>query len=187
MKINYLVILFLSFLLSACSEQTSDKTQTSEIKDATQAIEIPHSTSTQTDDEDLYASMRGTSEVGEDHPGNALYQEHCAACHSYPVSRAPHLSFLQMLPGDMILHTLNEGAMQAMAAKMSSEEKQQVAEFIAGSTESKNQYPLLMCSADKSAFDYSSHPFAKGWGIDLRNSRFIPSEVARLDKICQAG
>ena len=182
MKINYLVILFLSFLLSACSEQTSDKTQTSEIKDATQAIEIPHSTSTQTDDEDLYASMRGTSEVGEDHPGNALYQEHCAACHSYPVSRAPHLSFLQMLPGDMILHTLNEGAMQAMAAKMSSEEKQQVAEFIAGSTESKNQYPLLMCSADKSAFDYSSHPFAKGWGIDLRNSRFIPSEVARLDK-----
>jgi polyvinyl alcohol dehydrogenase (cytochrome) len=183
MKTNYFVFLTLIFLFSACSEQAPDETESAQAAESVVAVEIPHSTtSAQSGEGEVYANMRGTAGGGEEHPGNALYQEHCAACHSQAVPRAPHLSFLQMLPGDMILHTLNEGAMQAMATKLSEKEKQQVAEFIAGSTESKKQYPLLMCDVDRAGFDYASHPFASGWGIDHRNTRFIPGEVAQLDK-----
>ena len=80
-------------------------------KESLSILEIPHSTAEK--ERQTYANMRDISTKGEEHPGKALYQTHCAACHSKAVPRAPHLSFLQMLPGDMILHTLNEGAMQA--------------------------------------------------------------------------
>ncbi|MFT5133160.1 MAG: polyvinyl alcohol dehydrogenase (cytochrome) [Gammaproteobacteria bacterium] len=183
MKINYLACLPALMLLLSCSDKTPPDTQSTLSKESTSTIEIPHSTAAiESAEGEVYAHTRGTSEEGEEHPGNALYQTHCAACHSQAVPRAPHLSFLQMLPGDMILHTLNEGAMQAMASKLNAEEKQQVAEFIAGNTESKKEYPLKMCAAERKRFDYSSHPFAVGWGIDYRNTRFIPGEVAQLDK-----
>ncbi|MFT5133760.1 MAG: polyvinyl alcohol dehydrogenase (cytochrome) [Gammaproteobacteria bacterium] len=183
MKLINLATLLFVILLASCTEQTPEETKPAVVNESPAVVEIPHSTATTTsDDEDVYANMRGTAGGGEAHPGNALYQAHCASCHSYPVSRAPHLSFLQMLPGDMILHTLKEGAMQSMAAKLSDEEKRQVAEFIAGDTASKKQFPLQMCAADKAAFDYSSHPFASGWGIDRHNTRFIPAEVSQLNK-----
>jgi polyvinyl alcohol dehydrogenase (cytochrome) len=183
MKIKLLSCLPALFLFISCSGNSPDTTKISNASESAAEMEIPHSTpSAESGEGEVYAKMRGASGGGEEHPGNALYQTHCAACHSQPVPRAPHLSFLQMLPGDMILQTLSEGSMQAMAAKLSDEEKEQVAEFIAGSTESKKQYPLHMCSADKSVFDYGSHPFAKSWGIDHRNTRFIPAEIAQLDK-----
>lgn len=183
MKNKYLICLPALFLILSCSDKAPTDTEISITKEPATAVEIPHSTAvTASGEGEVYANMRGTAGGGEEHPGNVLYQTHCAECHSKAVARAPHLSFLQMLPGDMILHTLNEGAMQAMATKLSEEEKQQVVEFIAGSTESKKQYPLHMCAADRSGFDYSSHPFTTGWGIDYRNTRFIPGEVARLDK-----
>ena len=178
MKTHCPVFFFLIIFFAACSEQAPLEQESTAVKESAKVVEIPHSTAS------IYSvkNMRGTSGKSEQHPGNALYQVHCAACHSKAVPRAPNLSFLKMLPGDMILHTLNEGAMQAMAAKLSEEEKQQVAEFIAGSTQSKKQYPLLMCEAEKAGFDYASHPFASGWGIDYRNTRFISSEVAQLDR-----
>ncbi len=183
MKIKLLTCFSALFLLLSCSDKTPLDTETSKTNEPVTALEIPHSTtSIDAGEGEVYANMRGTAAGGKEHPGNALYETHCAECHSKAVPRAPHLSFLQMLPGDMILHTLNEGAMQAMATELSDEEKQQVAEFIAGSTDPKKQYPLHMCEADKSGFDYSSHPFAKGWGFDYQNTRFIPGEVAQLDK-----
>ncbi len=183
MKTYYFALLFTLFLLMSCSEQTPVESASKDASEAVVQVEIPHSNpEADAGEGEVYANMRGASGGGEEHPGSPLYETHCAACHSEAVPRAPHLSFLQMLPGDMILHTLNEGSMQAMATKLSNEEKQQVAEFIAGSTDSKKQYPLQMCEADKSKFDYASHPFAKGWGFDYRNTRFIPKEVAQLDK-----
>lgn len=178
-----ILVLFVLLFQTACSENTPETSKASVDKVEKEAPKIPHSTEqSNSDGDEVYANMRGTAGVGEEHPGNALYQAHCASCHSIPVSRAPHLSFLQMLPGDMVLRTLNEGAMQAMAEKLSAEERVQVAEFISGSTEPKNEYPLAMCPADKASPDYSIHPFAKGWGMDKQNTRFIPAEVAGLDK-----
>jgi polyvinyl alcohol dehydrogenase (cytochrome) len=183
MNIKYLAYLPVLGLLLSCSDKTPLATQAVLANESPPIMEIPYSTAaTESGEGQTYANMRDISAGGEKHPGDALYQTHCADCHSQAVPRAPHLSFLQMLPGDMILHTLNEGAMQAMATKLNEEEKQQLVEFIAGNTESKQEYPFHMCAADRAGFDYSVHPFSMGWGIDFRNTRFIPGEVAQLDK-----
>jgi len=180
MKIKYLVFASTLFLLSACSDQASVETESKLADESTTPVEVTHDV--QSAANDVYENMRGTTAGSKEHPGSAIYDEYCAACHSKAVPRAPHLSFLQMLPGDMILHTLNEGSMQAMSVKLSDEEKQQVSEFIAGSTESEKQYPLLMCETTSKEFDYTNHPFASGWGIDRQNTRFIPGEIAQLGK-----
>ncbi|NKB39082.1 MAG: PQQ-binding-like beta-propeller repeat protein [Gammaproteobacteria bacterium] len=182
MKIHYLMFFSMLLLLASCADNSSDSAQAGASESVTK-VEIPHSTKEiDAGEGEVYANMRGTSGGGKEHPGSILYQAHCASCHSQAVPRAPHLSFLQMLPGDMILHTLNEGAMQAMATKLDGEQKQQIAEFIAGNTSAEKKFPLLMCENSQKSFDYSSHPFADGWGMDYQNTRFIPAEIAQLEK-----
>ncbi|RME62990.1 MAG: hypothetical protein D6782_11125, partial [Alphaproteobacteria bacterium] len=39
----------------------------------------------------------------ENHPGLALYTEHCAACHEGGAPKAPHRIWLEMMAPDMIL------------------------------------------------------------------------------------
>ena len=183
MKIRYLLCLLSLISLFSCSDKISTEHEANIATDSTTKVKIPHSTaSIESGEEQAYANMRDVAGDRKEHPGNALYQTHCAHCHTQVVPRAPHLSFLQMMSADMILHTLNEGAMQAMATKLNAQEKQQVTEFIAGSTDSRKQFPLKMCTEERSGFDYSNHPFATGWGIDYRNTRFIPGEVAQLEK-----
>lgn len=127
------------------------------------------------------AHMRGQGDGGKDHPGTILYQKYCARCHNQPVSRAPHKSFLEMLPADTILKTMNEGVMQQMARELSSDERIKIVEYLVGSGPRQPLYPLVLCKGNSRKFDYDQPPFAPGWGIDLRNSRFIPRKVAQLN------
>lgn len=124
--------------------------------------------------------MRGRAVGVGGHPGAAVYERHCAECHSAAVPRAPDKSFLEMLPGDLILRALNEGVMRSVAAGLTPEERAQVAEYLGGSAEGGSIYPPLACKAGESPFDYGDPPFAAGWGVDLRNTRFIPAAVAGL-------
>ncbi|MCZ6527027.1 MAG: PQQ-binding-like beta-propeller repeat protein [Gammaproteobacteria bacterium] len=186
---NYQLGYLLCFILVMCgcsngSDETNREVQRN--PDKSSEVDVPHSVQSdkkaEIGDEDVYANMRGTAGSGESHPGRAIYKQHCAQCHSQPVMRAPDKSFLQMLPGDMIVHTLKEGVMQQMAKNLSDDEKNQVAEYLAGSTKKENPFPLLMCDVENSKFDYSKHPFAKGWGFDRNNTRFIPANVAQLSR-----
>jgi polyvinyl alcohol dehydrogenase (cytochrome) len=127
-----------------------------------------------------FDGMRGGVTGGERHPGAALYRDHCARCHSRPVPRAPDKSFLEMIPGDAILHTLNDGVMQPMAAKLTPEERRQVAEYLAGTVEPRRVPAPSACVAGASPFDYDRPPPFAGWGVDPANTRFIPADVARL-------
>ncbi|MEX2523481.1 MAG: PQQ-binding-like beta-propeller repeat protein [Gammaproteobacteria bacterium] len=131
------------------------------------------------DDGPDYDSMRGREASGEAHPGAAIYREHCAECHSSNVPRAPDKSFLEMMPGDMILQSLTDGIMQPMSAGLTSEERSQVAEYLGGSLDGRS-HPPLACKEGESGFDYNDPPFASGWGVDPENTRFIPASVARL-------
>lgn len=132
------------------------------------------------DDKKDFDGMRGSVTGGAAHPGAALYRQHCARCHSKPVPRAPDKTFLEMLPGDTILHTLNEGVMQPMAAALAPGQRRQVAEYLAGAAESRQRYEPLACGAGASPFDYDKLPPATGWGIDHANTRFVPADVARI-------
>jgi len=85
-----------------------------------------------------------------------------------------------MLSGDMILRSMTEGNMQPMAQDLSLQDKKDIAEFLAGSSEHKAVIPPLHCDEGSSRFDFNQPPFAEGWGIENSNTRFIPASVARL-------
>ena len=168
-KFLLICLLFLSFL-SACSDEGTSETQTGIAEQ--QVVAEPT--------DEVIQNMRGQTGGSEDHPGSLLYVQHCAKCHSLPVSRAPHKSFIVMMSGDMILKTMNEGVMQQMSVELNSEQKKQIVEYLVGGISRELENPLVMCEAGTSEFDYNKLPTAVGWGIDRKNSRFIPAEIAQL-------
>lgn len=129
--------------------------------------------------ENVMANMRGQAGGDEEHPGAALYLQHCAKCHSQPVSRAPHKSFLEMLSPDMILKAMDEGVMQQMAKGLLAEQREQITNYLVGEAPKKT-HPVVMCKRGASEFDYNQPSMALGWGIGRNNSRFIRGEVAQL-------
>lgn len=131
-------------------------------------------------DRGRFDELRGRAVGTGAHPGAALYQRHCAECHSAGVPRAPDKSFLEMLPGDLILSALNDGVMRQVAAALTPEERVQVAEYLGGNAKRAPAHPPLACASGASPFDYGDPPFAAGWGVDLHNTRFIPAAVAGL-------
>ena len=131
-------------------------------------------------DDSVMAQMRGQKGGAEDHPGKILYERHCAQCHSHPVSRAPHISFLQMLPGDSILSAMDTGVMRLMSQHLSTEQRRQITEYLAGKFGAEQKYPVKNCRPEEKVFDYDKPPFASGWGIDRENTRFIPGAIAKL-------
>lgn len=131
-------------------------------------------------DKERFDNMRGREVAADKDAGAAVYAEHCAKCHSSGVPRAPDKSFLEMMPGDMILRALNAGVMQPMATGLSPEQRRQVAKYLGGSIETGASTPPLVCKDGASRFDYNDPPFAKGWGVNRENTRFIPGSVAQL-------
>ncbi len=164
----------LSFILLACSEEAPSSDNTS-VSRQTVTVQQP--------EEDPYKTMRGGMVGGGDHhPGKIIYDEHCAQCHTNAISRAPHISFLQMLPGDMILHTMENGIMRPMSAKLSPQDKVHVAQYLAGEANKTNTFPPVKCDAERAKFDYAQHPLGYGWGITRENSRYIDAQKASLTK-----
>jgi len=131
-------------------------------------------------DKEVMKNLRGQNTGDKDQPGAQLYAEHCAVCHNASIPRAPHQSFLAMLPGDMVFRAMDEGNMKPMAKDLSLQQKKDIAKFLTGSAERKAVIAPVHCDEEHSRFDYNKPPFALGWGIDNRNTRFIPGTVARL-------
>lgn len=182
-----LLLLILPIVLTSCSDATSQEPLTLDEPAAQAQPEMrtdsaPENTVDHPAENDLLATMRGNTGGGDSHPGKILYDKNCSQCHNQSGARAPDYSLLQQLPADIILHSLREGVMQPMAKALSDEEKSQVAEYIAGKVSRDVKYPPLVCKDDRLAFDYASHPFASGWGINRSNTRFIPEQIAKLKK-----
>ncbi len=114
------------------------------------------------------------------HPGKGLFDKNCAQCHLGGVPKAPHREFLEFMPPQAVVKSLNEGVMRDMAAHLKPEERVQVAEYLARSERRhwKEAVPPVMCTGPAKEFDLSRPPAQAGWGYDARN--FTPAEVAKL-------
>ena len=130
--------------------------------------------------DDVMTQMRGAEAGGAEHPGAAVYADHCASCHDGSVPRAPHKSFLEMMAGDMILSSMREGVMQQQSNALTEQQQVDVAEFLAGNA-GRPAAAMKSCSADLQ-FDYRQPPALHSWGMAAENTRFIPASVAQLPK-----
>lgn len=116
------------------------------------------------------------------HPGKAVFEKICAACHNGGAPKAPHVEFLQIMAPENILKALNEGVMKAQAAPLSEAEKRQVTEYLTRQDLATYRPPPgpVMCGPDRQGFDLGKAPARVGWGYD--NRRFVPAAVAGLSK-----
>ena len=112
-------------------------------------------------------------------PGAALYAEHCAACHTGGVAKAPHLTFLEMLPPSAILAAMNEGVMQPQSAALDAAERRHVAEYITQTPADARSTPAFgpECAAGID-LDPAAGVVAAGWGHDTR--RYTRAQDAGL-------
>ncbi len=115
-------------------------------------------------------------------PGAKVYQGLCVNCHEGQVPKAPHKMFLQMMSADVILGALTNGVMREQGATLTSEKRQQVAEYLAGAPLDATRPRLAppRCTGAAAELDARQPPLSIGWGYN--NSRFIPAGVAGLTR-----
>jgi polyvinyl alcohol dehydrogenase (cytochrome) len=121
------------------------------------------------------ASLSSFAAEGQAPNAEALFAQHCAACHLNPTEeKIPTRTAMGTLAPNAIVESLTEGTMRLQGQALSPGERVAIAEHVTGR-------PVLAASA---RFDHglcaASTPLAgrdsgqqwNGWGPDVRNTRF---------------
>jgi polyvinyl alcohol dehydrogenase (cytochrome) len=120
--------------------------------------------------------------------GASLYAKDCAQCHDAgsPDTRAPSRDVMTGMATEAIVAALDSGTMAPMARNLSAPERQAIAEYLTGkpiarTTAANASQPTGQCQGAPAAL---SRPFDRpnwnGWGADLMNRRFQPTEAAGI-------
>ena len=115
----------------------------------------------------------------EEMPGAALYQEHCANCHQGGVSRAPHLTWLEMMTPQALVASMADGLMRPQSAHLSATQHIQIAEYLSRAryaAQAPSAAPV--CVGEAARFDLSRPTPRVGWGHDT--ARFVDAQTAQL-------
>ena len=125
----------------------------------------------------------GLDELGDRDalPGAALYGASCASCHDGTVARAPHFSWLEMMPARTLMAAMNGGIMAVQAVDLDTSQREHIVEYLTRAryvSSDGDDLVGLYCSADRAEFDTARPAAPVGWGHDTR--RFVPGDVAGL-------
>ncbi|HVY79911.1 MAG TPA: PQQ-binding-like beta-propeller repeat protein [Steroidobacteraceae bacterium] len=108
-------------------------------------------------------------------PGQAIYDQFCAACHDHPQDRIPARETLAKRSSEEVMQALTNGAMRVQAAGLTRNDRLAVTSFLTGrepveasvAPPEKNRCARAVAATDRG-------PQWNGWGRDLENSRFQP-------------
>jgi len=114
-----------------------------------------------------------------------LFEQTCAACHGNPAfERAPDRATLRRMTPEAIYDSLTTGSMRVQAQDLADDAKRAIAEYLADRKLGVAQITDAMLIANRCAATPPLDPTAvsawNGWGVDLMNTRYQPSEGARL-------
>jgi polyvinyl alcohol dehydrogenase (cytochrome) len=122
---------------------------------------------------------------GQTPSGEAVYKQHCAACHEGTMPRMPSRAALRSVTPEAIETALSSFTMRRQGAPLSQAERRAVAEFLSGRPAGSYRAPLdvlpksAFCSAGTTA-DPLAGPAWNGWGVDRANTRYQPAAAAGL-------
>lgn len=120
---------------------------------------------------------------GAEHPGKAVYDAHCGACHNPPgVPRAPPPATLHGMAADTLRAALTTGVMKAQGSGLTKDELDAVVDWL-GVKAAANPTAWLdktMCPADRRAVDLGPKASLARFGVDDRNSRHLTAVQAGL-------
>ncbi len=140
-----------------------------------------HLETTRVKSTDEFVARTGSAIDPATHPGNALFAENCATCHSGRVPKAPAVVWLEMMAPQALIAAMNDGLMKSQSAHLSEAQRVQIAEYLTRtSLEDFTPPPApAICVGDAAKFE-GAPPAAVNWGHDT--SRFIPRDVAGITR-----
>jgi polyvinyl alcohol dehydrogenase (cytochrome) len=150
--------------LTSCGEKQQEGGQAGELIQSTDELQ----------------SRAGAPIDVDNHPGKLLFEGNCASCHNGGVPRAPQQVWLEMMAPDAVLAAMNGGVMAKQSAHLSSQERVQIAEYLARISLADYRPPAPPARCDSPRLAGGPPPARVGWGHD--NRRFVPAEVAGLTK-----
>ena len=118
--------------------------------------------------------------------GFGIFQNNCSACHGNPdVPAAPSPAAIRAMPPERIYQALTAGVMQVQGQSLSDLAKKRVAESMSGrllgtSASGAARNMPNQCKTHPPMAAPSDGPSWNGWGADIHNTRFQPTESAGL-------
>jgi polyvinyl alcohol dehydrogenase (cytochrome) len=105
----------------------------------------------------------------------ALFAQHCAACHINPVEDdVPTRAAMGTLAPNSIVESLTEGTMRLQGQALTPAQRVSIAELVTGRPvlAASAQLDQGLCTASAPFAGLESGPRWNGWGPDVRNTRF---------------
>jgi polyvinyl alcohol dehydrogenase (cytochrome) len=125
--------------------------------------------------------LAAAQELRADHPGKAVYEQYCAACHNQPATRAPLLSALQQMSAQTLRFTLTEGIMRQQGSAVPREQFEQLLGYLATADAGGADWVAgMMCKPDQRTVDLSQPVAMSMVGVDPRNSRRLTAQQSGL-------
>lgn len=154
---------------------------------AVSAIALAVSCSTPVETVQVPADIQTTSvaEVTGPHPGEAIYETRCAACHNNPeATKAPPRETLARLTPGHITNSLMTGIMIPQAVGLSSKDVSDVSNYLAkGDGQDDSWTTAMRCPASRATPKLDVAPTVATFGFDLNNSRTLdPAKVGLAGK-----
>jgi polyvinyl alcohol dehydrogenase (cytochrome) len=110
-----------------------------------------------------------------------LFQQKCSVCHHEGNSvHAPSPDALHHLSEKTILSALETGVMKAQGSQLSESERVTLARYLAASPSNAPNPPEGYCKARPQRL--LDDPGWAEWGVDIGNSRFMPTTIAELNR-----
>lgn len=118
------------------------------------------------------------------HPGQAVYDSACAACHDKPdLTRAPSLTALKAMRYGQLHFALTEGKMQSQGATLTADQRSSVIDFLVGRAVADDQWiEKMMCPATQRVVNLRAAPTVAGFGFNKQNHRNLTREQTGLSK-----
>lgn len=131
------------------------------------------------------ASAQGQMASQMPHDGQAIYRQHCAACHDNPVeTRSPSKANLEAMSYQTVEFALTQGKMQAQGAALTPETRGQLISYLTGKkAKTTETWPAAMaCTGARLALDAKATPTIATFGFDARNTRTLSARQTGLSR-----
>jgi polyvinyl alcohol dehydrogenase (cytochrome) len=117
------------------------------------------------------------------HPGAAVYAQHCAACHDQPdATRSPALSALQQMNAESLRLALTEGVMQQQARDIPRRQLGMLIDYLAAREADTGEWLVgMMCDDARRPVDLTRDAALPMFGVDHHSTRRLTAAQAGLD------
>lgn len=115
----------------------------------------------------------GAAASDASHPGRAVYERSCGACHDNPqATRAPALASLRTMNRSTVEYAITIGYMRIQAQHLSAPERTQLLDWLSlGQADNEAWIAKAACSKQAARIDPNAKPIAATFGLGANNLR----------------